>query len=95
MVCNISISNEWMLFIICLPYDNIVFIIIDILFYFRERILGKENPEVPHPIIYRGAVFADIGRFDRCIDLWIHALQLTQSKDSLVKDLRRFAQVYL
>ncbi|XP_014291823.1 protein fem-1 homolog B isoform X2 [Halyomorpha halys] len=60
----------------------------------RERILGKENPEVPHPIIYRGAVFADNGRFDRCIDLWIHALQLTQAKDSLVKDLRRFAQIF-
>ena len=32
----------------------------------RERILGKDNPEVPHPIIYRGAVFADSARFDRC-----------------------------
>merc|ERR1719193_2609691 len=32
----------------------------------RERILGRENPEVPHPVIYRGAVFADSARFDRC-----------------------------
>lgn len=31
----------------------------------RERILGIHNPEVPHPIIYRGAVFADNARFDR------------------------------
>ncbi|KAJ8977475.1 hypothetical protein NQ317_001757 [Molorchus minor] len=31
----------------------------------RERILGTQNPEVPHPVIYRGAVFADNARFDR------------------------------
>lgn len=31
----------------------------------RERILGDLNPELPHPIIYRGAVFADNARFDR------------------------------
>lgn len=31
----------------------------------RERILGRLNPEVPHPVIFRGAVFADSARFDR------------------------------
>ncbi|XP_065334443.1 protein fem-1 homolog B isoform X2 [Cloeon dipterum] len=61
----------------------------------RERILGPNNPEVPHPVIYRGAVFADNARFDRCIDLWLHALQLRQNnKVSVVKDLLRFAQVF-
>jgi Fem-1 homolog b len=60
----------------------------------RERILGPNNPEVPHPVIYRGAVFADNARFDRCIDLWLHALKLRQNnKVSVVKDLLRFAQV--
>ena len=78
---------------------------VDFLF-FRERILGRENPEVPHPVIYRcilstiqindkstnifipslmsiiikiktrGAVFADSARFDRCAQLWLHALGL-------------------
>ena len=61
----------------------------------RERILGKHNPEVPHPIIYRGAVFADNARFDRCIELWLHALHLRQINHiSVVKDLLRFAQVF-
>lgn len=60
----------------------------------RERILGSSNPEVPHPVIFRGAVFADNARFDRCIDLWMHALRLRQlNKVSVMKDLLRFAQV--
>ncbi|XP_075216692.1 protein fem-1 homolog B-like [Lycorma delicatula] len=61
----------------------------------RERILGKHNPEVPHSVIFRGAVFADNARFDRCIELWLHALYLCQlNKISVVKDLLRFAQVF-
>lgn len=61
----------------------------------RERILGYNNPELPHPVIFRGAVFADNARFDRCIDLWLHALHLRQLNFvSLVKDLLRFAQVF-
>jgi len=31
----------------------------------RERVLGKENPELPYIIIFRGAIFADSSRFDR------------------------------
>nr|CAD7265805.1 unnamed protein product [Timema shepardi] len=61
----------------------------------RQRILGTHNPEVPHPVIFRGAVFADNARFDRCIELWLHALHLRQlNKVSVVKDLLRFAQVF-
>merc|ERR1712241_602057 len=61
----------------------------------RERILGKDNPEVPHPIIYRGAVFADSARFDRCAQLWLHALRLRQATGlPVTKDLLRFAQVF-
>lgn len=61
----------------------------------RERILGPRNPEVPHPIIFRGAVFADSSRFDRCIALWMHALRLRQNNGmSVMKDLLRFAQVF-
>lgn len=64
----------------------------------RERILGCSNPEVPHPIIFRGAVFADSTDFDRCVALWLHALRLKQnqpSSSSVVKDVLRFAQVWL
>ncbi|ROT76986.1 protein fem-1 homolog B [Penaeus vannamei] len=61
----------------------------------RERILGPHNPEVPHPVIFRGAVFADNARFDRCLQLWIHALRLKQlNKVCVMKDLLRFAQVF-
>lgn len=61
----------------------------------RERILGPDNPEVTHPIIFRGAVFADHAQFDRCIELWMHAVNLRQNINvSVVKDLLRFAQVF-
>lgn len=62
----------------------------------RERILGLHNPELPHPIVFRGAIFADNARFDRCIDLWLHALKLRQLNPdiSIVTDLLRFAQVF-
>ena len=61
----------------------------------RERILGESNAEIPHPIIYRGAVFADTAHFDRCITLWIRALDLRQENDRTIsKDLLRFAQVF-
>ena len=55
---------------------------------------GSSNPEVPYPIIFRGAVFADSGRFDSCTRLWLHALSLRQDTGvSVAKDLLRFAQV--
>ena len=61
----------------------------------RERILGKSNPELPIPIIFRGAVYADLAQFERCIALWLHALQLRkESKTSVAKDLLRFTQVF-
>ncbi|EFN87550.1 protein fem-1 homolog B [Harpegnathos saltator] len=61
----------------------------------RERILGLHNPELTHPIVFRGAIFADNARFDRCIDLWLHALKLRQLNNiTVVTDLLRFAQVF-
>ncbi|KOB72942.1 Feminization 1-like protein [Operophtera brumata] len=42
----------------------------------RERVLGASCPDLPHPIVFRGAVFADEARFDRCLALWRRALQL-------------------
>lgn len=61
----------------------------------RERILGTHCPEVAHPIVFRGAVCADNGRFDRCEALWIHALDLRQGNNiSVQRDLLRFAQLF-
>ncbi|XP_072942519.1 protein fem-1 homolog B isoform X2 [Epargyreus clarus] len=61
----------------------------------RERILGRACPDLPHPVVFRGAVFADEARFDRCLALWRHALSLRlENQVSVVKDLLRFAQVF-
>ncbi|KAL0870072.1 hypothetical protein ABMA27_006233 [Loxostege sticticalis] len=61
----------------------------------RERVLGRGCPDLPHPVVFRGAVFADEARFDRCLALWRHALLLRQHNSvSVVKDLLRFAQVF-
>ncbi|XP_037080986.1 protein fem-1 homolog B-like [Pollicipes pollicipes] len=61
----------------------------------RERVLGPTNPEIPHAVIYRGAVFADAARFDRCLELWLRALSLKQTtRTTASKDLLRFAQVF-
>lgn len=61
----------------------------------RERILGTQCPEIAHPIVFRGAVCADNGRFDRCVALWLHALQLRQNNGiSVQRDLLRFAQLF-
>nr|XP_039272544.1 protein fem-1 homolog CG6966-like [Styela clava] len=45
----------------------------------RERILGPRHPDTSYYIRYRGAVFADAGDFDRCIALWMYALDMQQS----------------
>ncbi|GAB0097965.1 Protein fem-1 homolog CG6966 [Sergentomyia squamirostris] len=45
----------------------------------RERILGPAHPDTSYYIRYRGAVYADSGRFDRCVELWMYALTMQQS----------------
>ncbi|CAG5119524.1 unnamed protein product [Candidula unifasciata] len=45
----------------------------------RERILGPAHPDTSYYIRYRGALYADMGNFDRCISLWIYALEMQQS----------------
>ncbi|CAG9856978.1 unnamed protein product [Phyllotreta striolata] len=44
----------------------------------RERILGPAHPDTSYFIRYRGAVYADAGKFDRCIELWNYALDMQQ-----------------
>lgn len=44
----------------------------------RERILGPSHPDTTYYIRYRGAVYADSGNFDRCILLWMYALDMQQ-----------------
>ncbi|XP_026675593.1 protein fem-1 homolog CG6966 isoform X2 [Ceratina calcarata] len=45
----------------------------------RERILGPAHPDTSYYIRYRGAVYADGGMFNRCIELWNYALDIQQS----------------
>ncbi|KAH9524939.1 Protein fem-1 C [Bulinus truncatus] len=45
----------------------------------RERILGPAHPDTSYYIRYRGALYADMGNFDRCISLWMYALEMQQS----------------
>ncbi|KAG7203560.1 hypothetical protein KM043_013607 [Ampulex compressa] len=45
----------------------------------RERILGPAHPDTSYYIRYRGAVYADAGKFGRCIELWNYALDMQQS----------------
>jgi len=45
----------------------------------RERILGPDHPDTTYFIRYRGAVYADMGNFDRCVSLWRYALELQQT----------------
>lgn len=44
----------------------------------RERILGQAHPDTSYYIRYRGAVYADAGKFDRCLQLWNYALDIQQ-----------------
>ncbi|XP_043204880.1 protein fem-1 homolog C-like isoform X1 [Amphibalanus amphitrite] len=44
----------------------------------RERILGPAHPDTSYFIRYRGAVYADAGNFQRCIQLWMYALNMQQ-----------------
>lgn len=45
----------------------------------RERILGPAHPDTSYYIRYRGAVYADTGNYDRCISLWMYALNMQQA----------------
>lgn len=45
----------------------------------RERILGPTHPDTSYYIRYRGALYADMGNFDRCIILWMYALDMQQN----------------
>uniref|UniRef100_A0A1B0F9D1 Uncharacterized protein n=1 Tax=Glossina morsitans morsitans TaxID=37546 RepID=A0A1B0F9D1_GLOMM len=61
----------------------------------RERILGRNNPDLPQPIVYRGAVMADHGRFAQCQVLWNYAMDLRiMTNVSVERDLLRFAQLF-
>uniref|UniRef100_A0A146KTZ5 Protein fem-1 B n=3 Tax=Lygus hesperus TaxID=30085 RepID=A0A146KTZ5_LYGHE len=62
----------------------------------RERLLGPiMSNEATIPIVYRGVILAEEGRYDRCIALWLHRLELLLASDTCVsKDILRFSQMF-
>ena len=46
----------------------------------RERILGPHHKDTTFGLMYRGAVYADSHRFQRCVDLWKYAYSLRHEK---------------
>nr|XP_023011647.1 protein fem-1 homolog C [Leptinotarsa decemlineata] len=49
-----------------------------------ERILGPHHKDTIYRLMYRGASFADLMRYQRCIDLWRRALEIRIEKDSIL-----------
>ena len=47
----------------------------------RERILGPSHKDVTFGLMYRGAVYADTHRYQRCVDLWKYAYILRHRKN--------------
>uniref|UniRef100_F6U7M8 Uncharacterized protein n=1 Tax=Ciona intestinalis TaxID=7719 RepID=F6U7M8_CIOIN len=45
----------------------------------RERVLGPKHPDTSYYIRYRGAVYADSGDFEKCVKLWMYALDMQRT----------------
>ena len=45
----------------------------------RERILGTENTILWLPIRYRGAVLAELKKYELCVGLWIRAMEIAMN----------------
>lgn len=49
-----------------------------------ERVLGISHKDTLFRLMYRGASYADSLRFQRCVDLWMLALQVRVDKHSIL-----------
>ncbi|XP_071445174.1 protein fem-1 homolog A [Hetaerina americana] len=49
-----------------------------------ERVLGPSHKDTVFRLMYRGAAYADAMQYQRCIDLWRHALEIRVAKDSIL-----------
>ncbi|XP_046383766.1 protein fem-1 homolog A [Ischnura elegans] len=49
-----------------------------------ERVLGPAHKDTVFRLMYRGAAYADAQQYQRCIDLWRHALEIRVAKDSIL-----------
>lgn len=44
----------------------------------RERVVGPAHIDVHYYLRYRGAIYCDTSRSEKCFQLWLHALHLQQ-----------------
>ncbi|MCL4120276.1 UNVERIFIED_CONTAM: hypothetical protein GTU68_012003 [Idotea baltica] len=49
-----------------------------------ERILGTSHKDMIFRLMYRGAAYADSLQYQKCINLWLYALQLKIDKDTIL-----------
>ncbi|XP_065155286.1 protein fem-1 homolog CG6966 isoform X2 [Atheta coriaria] len=49
-----------------------------------ERILGPSHKDAVFKLMFRGASYLDVMRYQRCIDLWIRVLEIRVEKDSIL-----------
>lgn len=49
-----------------------------------ERVLGAHHKDTIFRLMFRGAAFADVVRYQRCADLWRRALELRIQKDTVI-----------
>lgn len=49
-----------------------------------ERILGSHHKDTIFRLMYRGASYADVMRYQRCIELWRRALEIRIEKDTIL-----------
>ncbi len=47
----------------------------------RERILGPDHKDTIFGLMYRGAVYADTHKYQRCVDLWKYGFHLRHRKE--------------
>ena len=61
----------------------------------RERILGPDNPVLPDPIRYRGAILADSEEYELCFGLWKRALEKATNNDvSIINSFELYTALF-
>jgi hypothetical protein len=49
-----------------------------------ERVLGPHHKDTLFRLMYRGAAYADALQYQRCIELWLRALEIRVEKDTVI-----------
>uniref|UniRef100_A0A2P2HXM9 Protein fem-1 homolog C-like n=1 Tax=Hirondellea gigas TaxID=1518452 RepID=A0A2P2HXM9_9CRUS len=49
-----------------------------------QRVLGPTHKDSIFRLMYRGAAYADTGQYQKCVRLWLYALELRINKDTIL-----------